>query len=79
MFDVCIEKGKFFLFSSFKRKFFFFDEDLVNKFKEFCSKQLKFISIFIWEEGMENYFLIVVIGLLGKCLFVIYGLEKYED
>lgn len=77
--DVRIEKGKFPSLSSFKRKFSSLDEDLANKAKEPCSKQLKLTSIFTREEGMENYSSITVTGSQGKHSFATLGLEKNED
>ena len=77
--DVRIEKGKFPSLSSFKRKFSSLDEDLVNKAKEPCSKQLKLTSIFTLEEGMENYSSTAVTGSQGKRTFATHGLEKNED
>lgn len=77
--DVRIEKGKFPSLSSFKRKFSSLDEDLANKPKEPCSKQLKLTSIFIREEGMENYSSTAVTGSPGKRSFATHGLEKHEE
>lgn len=77
--DVRIEKGKFPSLSSFKRKFSSLDEDLAKKPKEPCSKQLKLTSIFIREEGMENYSSTAVTGSPGKRSFATHGLEKHEE
>ena len=77
--EVRIEKGRFPSLSSFKRKFSSLDEDLANKAKEPCSKQLKLTSIFIREEGMENYSSTDMTGSRGKRSFASHGLEKNED
>ena len=77
--DVRIEKGKFPSLSSFKRKFSSLDEDPAIKTKEPCSKQVKLTSIFIREEGMENYSSSTVTGSKGKVSFATHGLEKNND
>lgn len=53
--DIRVEKGKFPSLSSFKRKFSSLDEDLANRAKEPCSKQVKLTSMFSREEGVRNY------------------------
>lgn len=53
--DILVEKGKFPSLSSFKRKFSSLDEDLANRAKEHCSKQVKLTSMFSREEGVRNY------------------------
>lgn len=77
--DVPIEKGKFPSLSSFKRKFSSLDEDLANKAKEPCSKQVKLTSIFIREEGVGSSSSTVATGSLGKRSFATYGFGKNED
>lgn len=77
--DVRVERGKFPSLSSFKRKFSSLDEDLANKAKEPCSKQVKLTSIFIREEGMQNYSSTAVAGSQGKRSFATHGFGKNED
>ena len=77
--DVRIEKGKFPSLSSFKRKFSSLDEDPAIKPKEPCSKQVKLTSIFIREEGMENYSSSALTVSNEKRSFATHGLEKNKD
>ena len=77
--DVRVERGKFPSLSSFKRKFSSLDEDLANKAKEPCSKQVKLTSIFIREEGMENHSSTTATESQGKRSFATHGSEKNED
>ena len=77
--DVRVERGKFPSLSSFKRKFSSLDEDLANKAKEPCSKQVKLTSIFMREEGMASPSSTAVTGSQRKCSFANHGFGKNED
>ena len=76
--DVRVERGKFPSLSSFKRKFSSLDEDLVNKAKEPCSKQVKLTSIFSRRGRMGNYSSPEVTGSQGKRSFATHGFGKNE-
>lgn len=77
--DVRIERGKFPSLSSFKRKFSSLDEDLANKAKEPCSKQVKLTSIFMREEGMGSPSSTAVTGSQRKGSFASHCFGKNED
>ena len=77
--DIRVEKGKFPSLSSFKRKFSSLDEDLANRAKEPCSKQVKLTSMFSREEGVRNYTSTAVLRSEEEHFIATHSFRKNDD